>query len=270
MRLTGKIAVVTGAGVGVGKGIEEELGKEGADLAVADINREWGERTAAELRKSGRRAIFVQADVSNRPDIERMVATCVRELGGLDILVNNVGISRATPFIDLTDETWDLVMNTNLKSAFMGSQAVARYWIANKRQGRIINISSTDEQLPYPFIVAYCSSKAGMNMLTKTTALALAEHGINVNSIAPGLVESEMTRKQMGDPAYMAVLPARVALARMGRPSEIGRAAVFFASSDSDYVTGTTLLVDGGHVITPAWQVITKFREHLRAAGQPK
>ena len=260
MKLTGKVALVTGGGAGIGRGIALELASEGADVAIADIDSSRAKESAAALEASGRRGLAITADVSRRADVEGMVAACVRGLGGLDILVNNVGISKGRPFLELEDETWDLVLDTNLKSVFMGSQTAARYWVDQDRRGKIVNISSVDEVLAFPFNAHYNCSKAGIHILTKSMALALAEHGINVNSIAPGLIESEMLRPSMGNAKWQEGLPVKVPLARVGTPADIGKAVVFLACGDSDYVTGTTLYVDGGHMISGASQVLAMFR----------
>ena len=260
MKLTGKVALVTGGGAGIGRGIALELASEGADVAIADIDPSRAKESAAELEASGRRGLAITADVSRRADVEGMVEACVRGLGGLDILVNNVGISKGRPFLELEDETWDLVLDTNLKSVFMGSQTAARYWVDQDRRGKIVNISSVDEILAFPFNAHYNCSKAGIHILTKSMALALAGHGINVNSIAPGLIESEMLRPFMGNAKWQKGLPDKVPLARVGTPADIGKAVVFLACGDSDYVTGATLYVDGGHMISGASQVLAMFR----------
>lgn len=257
MKLLNKVGLVTGGAGGIGRGIALEFAREGADVAIADINEEKGKATAQEVRSLGRRALFVRADVSQRPDVEAMIAACDRELGGLDILVNNAAALRGMPFLDLTDDAWDFIMAVNLKSVFMGAQAAARYWTARKRRGKVINISSVDEHMTYPYNANYCVSKAGVNMLTKASSLALAEHGINVNSIAPGIVESGMTGRVARDLEWQkAVIP----FGRIGQPAEIGRVAVFLASEDADYMTGSTVYVDGGHMISPPWQLMSRYR----------
>ncbi len=260
MKLNGKIGLVTGGGAGLGKGIALQLAKEGADVAIADIDEPRARGAAREVEALGRRALALHADVSKRPDVDAMIDTCVQKLGGLDILVNNAGISRGRPFLELEDETWDLVLNTNLKSVFMGSQKAARYWVAQKKRGKIVNISSVDEVLVFPFNAHYNCSKAGVHILTKSMALALAPHRINVNSIGPGIAESEMLRPVMKDPKWGAGVPVKIPLGYVGQPSDVGKAAVFLASEDSDYITGVTLYVDGGHMISAAAQVLDMFR----------
>ncbi|MEE9285657.1 MAG: glucose 1-dehydrogenase [Dehalococcoidia bacterium] len=260
MKLEGKIALVTGGGAGIGRGIALELAGEGAAIAVADIDQSRAKDAAAAIEASGRRGLAITADVSRRPDVDAMIDACVAELGGLDILVNNAGISRGKPFLELDDETWDLVLDTNLKSVFMGSQRAARYWAEQGRRGKIVNISSVDEVLAFPFNAHYNCSKAGVHILTKSMALALAEHHINVNSVGPGLIESEMLRPFMDNPRWQAGLPVKVPLGRVGTPADIGKAVVFLASADADYITGATLYVDGGHMISGASQVLQMFR----------
>ena len=264
MKLSGKVGLVTGGGAGIGRGIAEELAQEGASVAIADIDGRRAEDTKSALKHAGAASLAIEADVSRRDDVERMVARCVRELGGLDILVNNAGIAKTAPFLELTDEVWDEVLNTNLKAVFMASQSAARYMVSEKIQGRIINISSVDEVLPFPHNLHYNASKAGVHILTKSMALALADHGITVNNIGPGIIESEMTRDSITDEAWLKGMPVKIPLGRVGKPADIGRAAVFLASEDASYVTGTTLYVDGGHMISGAWQIMKMFRPAKR------
>ena len=202
MKLEGRVALVTGGGVGIGRGIALEMARAGASIAIVDIDPGRAQRAAEAVRETGASAAAIEADVSQRADTTRMVRDAVRELGGLDILVNNAGVSRGMDFLELTDEAWDFVMDTNLKSAFMGTQEAARYWVEEGRGGVVINISSVDDTMPYPHNPHYNASKAGLKMLTQSTALALAEHRIRVNCIGPGICETEITRHLMDSPLW--------------------------------------------------------------------
>ncbi|MBI3743807.1 MAG: SDR family oxidoreductase [Chloroflexi bacterium] len=259
MRLSGRVALVTGGGAGLGKGIALEMAKEGADVAIADIDESRAQQTAKEVRQEGRRAAAICADVSRRGDVDRMVGETINALGTVDILVNNAGISRGKPFLELDDDSWDIVLNTNLKSVFMASQTVARYWVAQGKKGKIVNISSVDEIMPYPFNPHYNASKAGIHIMTESIALALAPHQININSIGPGIHESEMTRPTLNNPKWQAGVPVKIPLGRVGTAADVGKAAVFLASSDADYITGATLYVDGGHRFAAHAQVMKMF-----------
>ena len=260
MKLQGRVALVTGGGVGIGRGIALEMARAGASIAIADIDPGRAQRAAEAVRETGASAAAIQADVSQRADNTRMVGETVRELGGLDILVNNAGVSRGMDFLELTDEAWDFVMDTNLKSAFMGTQEAARYWVEEGRGGAVINISSVDDTMPYPHNPHYNASKAGLKMLTQSTALALAEHRIRVNCIGPGICETEITRHLMESPLWEAGVAVKIPWGRVGQPDDIGKAAVFLASDDADFITGVTLYVDGGHMIAAHEQIMKQFR----------
>ena len=174
--------------------------------------------------------------------------------------MNNAGVSRGMDFLELTDEAWDFVMDTNLKSAFMGTQEAARYWVEEGRGGAVINISSVDDTMPYPHNPHYNASKAGLKMLTQSTALALAEHRIRVNCIGPGICETEITRHLMDSPLWETGVAVKIPWGRVGQPDDIGKAAVFLASDDADFITGVTLYVDGGHMIAAHEQIMKQFR----------
>ncbi len=264
MKLEGRVALVTGGGVGIGRGIALEMAREGAGVAVVDIDPARARAGAAAVRETGAKAAAIEADVSRRADVARMVRDTVGELGGLDILVNNAGVSRGMDFLDLTDEAWDFVMDTNLKSAFMGTQEAARYWVEQGRGGVVLNISSVDDTMPYPHNAHYNASKAGLKMLTQSNALALAEHRIRVNCIGPGICETELTRHLTESPLWEEGIPVKIPWGRVGQPADIGKAAVFLASDDADFITGVTLYVDGGHIIAAHEQIMKQYRPARR------
>ena len=247
MRLEGKKALVTGGGRGIGRGIAIRLAREGADVVIDYLNNEDNARESkAEIEAAGRRGMIVQADISRVDDARRVIDEAVREMGSLDILVNNAGVEKHAPFVDVSEEDFDLVLNVNLKGPFFVSQAFSRYLIRSKRPGKIINISSVHEEIPFPGYAAYCASKGGIRMLTRDLAVELGAHGITVNNIAPGAIETEMNRSLLDDRPRLDRLLGQIPLGRMGRPGDVAAVAAFLASSDADYVTGATYFVNGG------------------------
>lgn len=245
MDLTNQVALVTGAGIGIGKGIALHLAGLGADVAV---NYRSSEKQALEvvdqIRAMGRRAIAVKADVSDVKQIHQMTGAVAEELGGIDILVNNSAIDPMENFFDVTEEMWDAVIDTNLKGAFFCSQACARL-MAVKGKGKIINISSVHGSLTMPRYAVYASSKGGMNAMTRQLALDLAPSGIQVNAIAPGATEVEKFTQLNPDHDIHAI-GKQIPLGRIGYPLDVAQVVGFFASSGSDFVTGQVLTVDGG------------------------
>ena len=245
MRLEGKKALVTGGGRGIGRGIAIRLAQEGADVAIDYLNNEDNAlESKAQIEAAGRCGMIVQADISRVDEARRVIEEAVREMGSLDILVNNAGVEKQAPFIDVSEEDFDLVLNVNLKGPFFVSQAFSRYLIRSKRPGKIINISSVHEEIPFPGYAAYCASKGGMRMLTRDLAVELGAHGITVNNIAPGAIETEMNRSLLDDRPRLDRLLGQTPLGRMGRPGDVAAIAAFLASSDADYVTGATYFVE--------------------------
>jgi NAD(P)-dependent dehydrogenase (short-subunit alcohol dehydrogenase family) len=247
--LTGKAALVTGAGRGIGKAIALALARAGADVAVNYVEHPGqAEAVAKEVRGMGRNALAIRADVSDRVEAYAMVDEVVSGLGGIDILVNNAGILTFEPFLELREETWDRVLDVNLKGQFLVAQAAARQ-MALKKRGRIINIASIASGqvgVGYPNIAHYCASKGGVIAMTEVMALELSPLGINVNAIAPGMIASDMTKDMLGDANAMQALLARVPKRRIGTPEDVASLAVFLASDEADYCTGATFYVDGG------------------------
>jgi NAD(P)-dependent dehydrogenase (short-subunit alcohol dehydrogenase family) len=245
VRLKDKVALVTGAGRGNGRVIALGLAREGARLVIADISGDNAERTAGEIRAAGGEAASVQVDVTKRAEVEAMVEAAYREFGKLDILVNNAGVLTRRPFLELPEEEWDQVMAVNLKGVFLCSQAAARRMV-DSGGGCIISISSVNAVSTTPFTVHYCASKAGVSNLTKGMALALAPRGIRVNAVAPSAILTDMSRGRLDTPEGQAAVLARTPLGRLETSEDLVGPVVFLASSDAEFVTGTTLVVDGG------------------------
>jgi len=244
MRLAGKVALVTGGGSGIGRGIAIRFAEEGADVAVADINRAGAEETAAELRRLEVRPLVIEADVTSKADCERMVQETVAGLGKIDCFVANAGIGRVASFLEMSEDDWNGVVRTNLTGVFLSCQAAAKQMVAQAQGGRIITIASVAATRPSQFMASYHAAKAGVAMLTKVMALELAPHNITVNAIGPGVIQTPLAGplveriKASGRP----VAP----LGRVGQPRDIANMALFLASDDADYVTGDLIFVDGG------------------------
>lgn len=248
--LAGRTALVTGASRGIGRDIALELARAGANVAVNyHLEPERAAATAAEIAALGVRAVTVPGDVGNAADVHRMVDEVATRLDGLDILVNNAGVQTWTPFLDVTEDEWDLVIRTNLKGCFLCTQAAARHM--RTAGGAIVNIGSGCNKVPFPGLAAYTASKGGIEMLTKVAAVELAAHRIRVNCVAPGAIEVERTRLEVDD--YAGTWGAITPLGRVGTPEDVARAVRFLVSDDSVFVTGQTLWVDGGLFTQPPW-----------------
>ncbi len=254
--LTGKIALVTGGSRGIGRAICLGLAEAGADVAVnyhvppqpefGHDNRADAEHVAAEIRAKGRRALTVQADVSNKSQVEAMIATTVRELGGLDILVNNAGICPFHDFLTMPEELWDRVQAVNLKGAFLCSQAAAKVMIEQGRGGRIISISSISALVGGALQTHYTPTKAGIHSLMQSLAIVLGPHGITCNSVMPGAILTDINKDDLADLEKRAYFERRVPVGRLGEPDDIAGPVVFLASDAARYVNGAGVLVDGG------------------------
>ncbi len=257
MRLQNRVAVVTGGGSGIGAGICRAFAREGARVAIADLRLEPAEEIAAEIRVKGGQALAWKLDVADRGGVEHAADEIEKHLGPLDIWVNNAGISRVVPFLDCSDELWDLVLRINLKGAFIGCQTALRHMVARKR-GVILNLSSQSGKVGTSHYAAYCASKFGIIGLTQSLAVEFAEEGIRVNAICPGVVFTRLWDEQMEDYARKKKLPVedvrrfleeRTPLGRLCTPEDVASTAVFLASDDAAYITGQAVNLSGGSVM---------------------
>jgi len=249
--LSGQVALVTGGGRGIGRGIALALAGAGSHVAINYVvEPERAEQTVADVRALGVDAIPVLGDVSSASDAHSMIDEVVARFGRLDILVNNAGTQSWTPFLDVTEAEWDLVIDTNLKGCFLCTQAAARY-MKDHGGGAIVNIGSGSNKVPFPGLVAYTASKGGIEMLTKVAAIELAPHRIRVNCVAPGAIDVERTRLELED--YAGTWGAITPIQRVGTPDDIASAVRFLASPDAAFITAQTLTVDGGLFSQPPW-----------------
>jgi glucose 1-dehydrogenase len=246
-RLLGRRALVTGSSKGIGRGIAIRFAEEGADLVINyNSDLRGAEETLAEVHALGRRAVIIRANVGNLAKARDLVARSAEALGSLDVLVNNAGIERHAPFCEVTEADFDAVLDVNLKGLFFVTQAFVQQCKAAESAGKIINISSVHEELAYPNFSPYCASKGALRMLTRTLAVELGPLGITINGIAPGAIETPINATLLNDQDRLQSLVRQIPLGRIGQPADVAGLAVFLASHDSDYVTGTTYFVDGG------------------------
>jgi glucose 1-dehydrogenase len=247
MKLEGKTVLITGGSQGIGQGIAFRLADEGADIVVDYVgNSQSADTTVAQIQKRGRRALAVEADISSVDHIHAMMKQAVDDLGGVDILINNAGVEKHASIWEATEHDYDLVLGINLKGAFFASQAFVQHRMAVKKPGKIINVSSVHEDLPFPHFTSYCASKGGMKMMMRNLSIELAPYGITVNNIAPGAIETPINTALLNDPVKLKALLGNIPLARLGQVNDVAGVAAFLASSDADYITGATIVVDGG------------------------
>src|SRR3981189_4008022 len=246
-RLDGKVAAIPGGSRGSGLAIAQRFaGERGHVRCVYRSNKAGAEEVAAGIQKLGRKAAGFQCNVGRVVDGRKFIADTVAQFGKIDILVNNAGLERRADFWDATEEDYDAVLNVNLKGVFFITQAFVKHRTQAKAGGKIINISSVHEELPFPHFTSYCASKGGVKMLTRNLSIELAPLGITINNIAPGAIETPINKKILNDPIKLKALLETLPLKRLGKPEDVASMAAFLASSESDYATGTTFFGDGG------------------------
>lgn len=248
MDLKNKVAIITGARRGMGRTHALVLAKAAAKVVVSDISLEDCEKVVGEIEKMGGEALAVKCDVSQKSEVDNLVKQTVSQFGKVDILVNNAGICQFKPFLELTEEEWDRTLDINLKGYFLCSQAAAKEMIKQKA-GVIVNIASVamgQQGIGFPNIVHYCASKGGIAAMTEALALELAPYNIRVNAVAPGMIDTPMIDTVKSDPKTLEGLMARVPMKRAGKPEEVSNLVLFLASDASSYMTGSTIVIDGG------------------------
>jgi NAD(P)-dependent dehydrogenase (short-subunit alcohol dehydrogenase family) len=249
VNLAGKTVVVTGGASGIGRAIALGLGEAGVAVVVAEVNADRGTETAAEIEARGGQALAVVCDVSDARSVQAMTERAVARFGRLDLLVNNAGVTSSYHVLEMPESEWDRVLGVNLKGVFLCSQAAARV-MAPVGRGVIINVSSQLAEVARPNKSHYVTAKGGVRMLTKALALDLAPHGVRVNAVAPGPVETELATPLLEDPTQRAAILSRLPLGRLGQPDDLVGAVIFLASDAARFITGATIVVDGGYLAT--------------------
>jgi NAD(P)-dependent dehydrogenase (short-subunit alcohol dehydrogenase family) len=260
MLLAGRVAIVTGAAQGIGRACAVRLAKEGAKVAVCDVNANGATEVGKAIVAAGGQAVPIRCDVSEADDVSNALAAALSAYGRVDVLVNNAGVLDDAPFLDLTVEELDRVLGVNLRGAFLMAQAAARQMVrqleaaasngadAGRSPGAIVNMSSINEKFGLPDHVAYSISKGGISQLTRAMAVALAPHGIRVNAVGPGTIDTPILAGVIKDTAFRSKVLSRTPLGRFGRPEEVAAVVAWLASDESSYVTGTTVFADGGRL----------------------
>jgi L-rhamnose 1-dehydrogenase len=246
MRLAGKVAIVTGAARGIGRAIAVRFGEEGASVAVVDLRDDEAQETVRLIQAAGGPGMFIRTDVSSKEQVQAMVEEVVGRWGTVHILVNNAGICPFRGFLEMEETLWEQVLDVNLKGYFLCSQAVAQVMVEQGVRGRVIAVSSISSEFGGSSQAHYCASKAGINLLVKSMAISLGPYGITCNAVLPGTVETDINREALADPVVRDYWSKRAPLGRIGHPDDVAGPVLFFASDDSNWCTGSMLVVDGG------------------------
>ena len=246
-KFTGKTVLITGSGRGIGRAIAVKFGQEGANVVVNDLhNDDNAKATIQQVMATGAKAVFIVGDISKVANMESLVSAAVKAFGQLDILVNNAGIEIHAPFLEVTEQQYDVVMNVNLKGMFFLTQAFVQYLTQAKLPGVIVNTSSVHEELPFPNYAVYCASKGGMQMVMRNLAVELGALNIRINNVAPGAIRTPINADLLSKPDLLVPLQNNISLHRLGEPEDVANIIAFLASEEAKYVTGSTYYVDGG------------------------
>lgn len=247
MRLKDKVAIITGAGTGIGRSTAIVFAKEGAKVVVSGINEKECQEVVDKIKKAKGEAVFVKADVSVEADIINMVKACTDKYGTVDILVNNAGVVSSSPLHEITEDEWKRVLGVDLKGVFFGIKHVIPHFLG-KKKGKIVNIASIAGLIGFDGSAAYCAAKGAVVNLTREAAVEYAPKGINVNAIAPGIIKTPMTQSYLADKNYETFFKMSTPYPRFGEPEDIAMGALYLASDESDFVNGAILVIDGGWV----------------------
>jgi glucose 1-dehydrogenase len=255
VKLAGKVALVTGSSGGIGQAISVRLAAEGADIVIDYRSHPDGAtETKSQVEATGRKGHIVRADLGEVEDVRKLIAESIQTFGKLDILVNNAGLEQKADFWDVTEADYvgrrpafgNRVINVNLKGVFFATQAIVKHLKETNRPGKIINISSVHEELPFPHFTSYCISKGGVKMMMRNLAVELGSLGININNVAPGAIETPINTELLNNPVQLNAVLKNIPLGRLGKPEDVAALVSFLASPDADYITGSTFYVDGG------------------------
>ncbi len=246
-RFQGKVALITGSSSGIGQEIARRLGRECCNVVIDYLSDPGtAPETKSIIEAAGGKAIMLQADITKMADIQNLIEQAYIQLGGCDILVNNAGVERHAPFLEATEKDYDLVLNTNLKACFFLTQAFCKRLVADRKPGRVINISSVHEDMVFPNFASYCAAKGGMRMLMRDLAMELGPSNITVNNVAPGAIDTPINAALLTNKPELNALLNNIPLGRLGTPEDVAGVVAFLASDEGAYVTGSTYFVDGG------------------------
>ena len=247
MKLENKVAIVTGGSGGIGQALCDRLAQEGAKIVINyRSSKDEAQEVQKKIEQIGSEALIVQADLSKVEQIDNLVRESIEHFGKVDILVNNAGLEKRADFWEVTEKDYDLVLDVNLKAVFFATQAVVKHFRATNNPGRIINISSVHEELPFPHFTSYCASKGGVKMITRNLAVELGPMGITINNVAPGAIATPINHDLLNNPEQLKKVTQNIPLGRLGEPEDVSGIVAFLASDEAKYITGSTFYVDGG------------------------